>query len=250
MVISAEMRFDGHCRWYLLPAWRRVQIFNLIVPVSKSETAYAGNGICTCHGCNDDNHTNRHKRGGGVGRSNALNWKKIRAEYIRGGISQQKLADKYGISYSTIKRRALAEGWTSQRNEADRKYTEKIVEKTADKKAEILSEIFDSLDRSVLKAARKLEKEIDAFAERPGTRITHDMKVNDDEGNPKRMTVTYDFAAAVNALTGMRKQLMDERRSAPADPEEAGDNGFIEALEGARPDAWDIADEPANTEVT
>ena len=54
-------------------------------------------------------------------KANAPNWKKIKAEYIRGGISQQKLADKYGVAYGTLKRRALLENWSASRSESEQK---------------------------------------------------------------------------------------------------------------------------------
>lgn len=39
------------------------------------------------------------------------NWTAIKAEYLRGGTSYRKLADKYGVSSRTIERRAKAESW-------------------------------------------------------------------------------------------------------------------------------------------
>ena len=51
-------------------------------------------------------------------------WKKIKAEYIRGGTSYRKLADKYrqdGVSFSSIRRRAEKEKWTDLRTQAEQK---------------------------------------------------------------------------------------------------------------------------------
>lgn len=56
------------------------------------------------------------------------NWKKIKAEYIRGGISQQSLADKYGVSISTLTKHAMAEKWKDLRKEIGKKTDEKITE--------------------------------------------------------------------------------------------------------------------------
>jgi hypothetical protein len=41
------------------------------------------------------------------------NWTAIKAEYLKGGTSYRKLADKYGISSRTIERRAKSESWVS-----------------------------------------------------------------------------------------------------------------------------------------
>ncbi len=44
-----------------------------------------------------------------------INWNDIREEYIRGGITQGALADKYGIPAGSLRRRAAAEGWRTAR---------------------------------------------------------------------------------------------------------------------------------------
>ena len=44
-----------------------------------------------------------------------IDWNAVRAEYIGGGISQRKLAAKYGISVGTLLRRANVEGWAENR---------------------------------------------------------------------------------------------------------------------------------------
>ena len=79
---------------------------------------------------------NANKRGGDVTKTkDGPNWKKIKAEYIRGGISQQKLADKYGVHRSTLQGRMQREDWNQLRNEASAKAGLKLVEKTAEKEA-------------------------------------------------------------------------------------------------------------------
>lgn len=83
----------------------------------------------------------------------AADWKKIRAEYIRGGISHRKLAEKYGVGMSTLERRAMAEKWTDERKKTERKTREKIAEKTAERDAEetvdYLQMIYDINDEAV-----------------------------------------------------------------------------------------------------
>lgn len=64
------------------------------------------------------------------------NWKKIKAEYIRGGTSYRKLADKYGVSFSSIRRKAEKEKWTDLRTQAEQKASIKIVEAVASQDAE------------------------------------------------------------------------------------------------------------------
>lgn len=61
-----------------------------------------------------------------------VNWRKIKAEYIKGGISQRAIAEKYGISQATVERRAKKEKWTTKRREAEQKSIEKVTEKSAE----------------------------------------------------------------------------------------------------------------------
>lgn len=44
-----------------------------------------------------------------------MDWKKLKREYIKGGISQRKLAEKYGVSYGTLRKIAEKEKWTELR---------------------------------------------------------------------------------------------------------------------------------------
>lgn len=50
-----------------------------------------------------------------------MDWKKIKKEYIRGGISQRKLAEKYGVPYGTLRKVAEKEKWADLRKKADEK---------------------------------------------------------------------------------------------------------------------------------
>lgn len=62
-------------------------------------------------------------------------WKKIKAEYIRGGVSYRKLADKYGVSFSTLRKIAAKENWTDLRSKAGAKRDTKIIESVASQEA-------------------------------------------------------------------------------------------------------------------
>ena len=54
----------------------------------------------------------------------AAPWSKIRAEWLKGGITHQELAEKYHLSVKTIRNRAYKEGWKNEKG--------KIREKTED----------------------------------------------------------------------------------------------------------------------
>lgn len=65
-----------------------------------------------------------------------IDWNAIRAEYIGGGISYRKLAAKYGVSFNTLKDRAVTEGWSNKRENAHNRATTEAQQKTADAAAE------------------------------------------------------------------------------------------------------------------
>ena len=61
-----------------------------------------------------------------------MSWRKVKAEYIAGGISQRAVAEKYGIPFGTLQRRARKESWNAKRKKAEEKAVEKITQKTAE----------------------------------------------------------------------------------------------------------------------
>lgn len=70
-------------------------------------------------------------------------WKKIRAEYIRGGTSYRKLAEKYGVSFNSLQKLAKAEKWTDLRKQQYDKSTAKMVEKIASQEADKAVDLMD-----------------------------------------------------------------------------------------------------------
>ena len=65
-----------------------------------------------------------------------IDWNAIRAEYIGGGISQRKLAKKYGVSETTLMKKANKEGWQRFRLESDSRSTAEAQQRTADRAAD------------------------------------------------------------------------------------------------------------------
>lgn len=63
------------------------------------------------------------------------NWKKIKAEYIRGGTSYAKLAEKHSVSLSTLTKHAMKEKWADLRNETRKKAEAKMSESVANQEA-------------------------------------------------------------------------------------------------------------------
>lgn len=61
-----------------------------------------------------------------------MSWRKLKAEYIAGGISQRALAEKYGVPMSSLVKHAKKEKWTTKRKAVENKAVEKVAEKTAE----------------------------------------------------------------------------------------------------------------------
>lgn len=81
-----------------------------------------------------------------------VEWSKIKAEYIAGGISYRELAKKHDISFNTLKDIAVAEGWYKLRQQAHNDTTTKIVKTVSDKNAKIDDKYFRLVDMLLDKA--------------------------------------------------------------------------------------------------
>lgn len=83
-------------------------------------------------------------------------WKKIKAEYVR-GVSYKKLSEKYGVSFSSIQKRGASEKWTDLRKKSERKLDEKIVESVAKKEAKRVEVMKDAADKLMDKIVKGIE---------------------------------------------------------------------------------------------
>ena len=91
-----------------------------------------------------------------------MDWKKVKAEYIAGGTSYRKLAEKYKVSYNTLAKVAAKENWGNLKQETAEKITTKIVEMESDKQAERMRRLLtvsDALLDAVEDAVEKFKAE-------------------------------------------------------------------------------------------
>jgi uncharacterized protein YjcR len=82
-----------------------------------------------------------------------VDWKRIKAEYIAGGTSYRKLAEKYKVSQSTLRKVAAKEQWTDLRNKARTKAGLKIADVVSEKEAAKADKIIDVADKLLNKIA-------------------------------------------------------------------------------------------------
>lgn len=88
-----------------------------------------------------------------------MDWKKLKREYIAGGISYRKLADKYGVSFSTLKEVAAKEHWRDAKVKCQAESTTKIIEIESDKQAERMRRLLSVSD----KLLEAVEDAVDKF---------------------------------------------------------------------------------------
>ena len=71
-------------------------------------------------------------------------WAKIRKEYLKGGTSYRKLAEKHGVPTTAIYKKGKAEGWPELRKQTERKAAAKTVEKLADLESEADTRVYNA----------------------------------------------------------------------------------------------------------
>jgi cell division protein FtsL len=91
------------------------------------------------------------------GRSVSEVWKKIKKEYIAGGTSYRKLAEKYGVSRTTLERKAKNEKWSVLKLQAEGKAEAKMVDAISTKNAEMEGIYSRLVDKVFLKAEEYID---------------------------------------------------------------------------------------------
>lgn len=95
----------------------------------------------------------------------AVDWLAIKNDYINGLGNYRELSEKYGVSQSTIRKRAAAEKWSDAKGEQRNKIGTKLEQKTAEvivqkevKRVERLLSISDKLVDRIEQAVQELNR--------------------------------------------------------------------------------------------
>ena len=91
-----------------------------------------------------------------------VDWSKARKEYVTTRVGQQTIANKYGVSLTTVQRRACKEHWTEQRQDYRNSVTDKAIRKSANKEAALLAKEFDTAS-ALSDVLNKAVKSVDQF---------------------------------------------------------------------------------------
>lgn len=92
----------------------------------------------------------------------AVDWLKIRNDYINGGGSYRVLAEKYGVNKDTIAARAKKEQWVEKRDKRIRNIHTKTIQKAEEKISDALSEEAAAKARIRLKLIQMAEGWVDS----------------------------------------------------------------------------------------
>ena len=71
-------------------------------------------------------------------------WARIRAEWLKGGITQKELAEKYEVNLKTLQNRASNEGWKEQKGKIREKTEELLTTRIAGARANKLAKLIDA----------------------------------------------------------------------------------------------------------
>ena len=138
----------------------------------------------------------------------AADWLTIRNDYINGGGSYRKLAEKYGVPLRTIAKHAKDEDWQTLKAENYKMVATAVQQKTTEKIAESESEIAAIRSRLRLKIMQQLE-----------TRLEH----IEDGMEFRRLVQSYKDMCEITDGIGSTDE---------------NDDGFLEALNGTAGEDW------------
>lgn len=139
-----------------------------------------------------------------------IDWATVKAEYVSGTMSAAKLADRYGISVSSISKKCASEHWQELRKQNQSETTNKIAKKINTEK---VKKTVREIDRVVAVASKLITKlnravnELDKDEELIKKKVTVKAEKSEDK---KAATVEeeyrYDYAK--------RKTLVNTKRAA------------------------------------
>lgn len=124
-----------------------------------------------------------------------VSWRKLKAEYIAGGISQRKLAEKYGVPFGTLQKQARLKKWNDARKKAEAKAVEKVSQKTA----EAVADNAVLLERIKTGLLTRLAAMVEAYPDTNAAEVKHRTKTTEVVYRMKDIAAIY---AALEGKTG------------------------------------------------
>ena len=133
-----------------------------------------------------------------------IDWNAIRAEYIGGGTSYRKLAEKHQVSFMVLKTRAKKEDWPGLRTQAEHKASTEATQKTAEAAADNAVIAADLKKRLLLRLSR-IEERYPMDATEVRTRVGSNQAVF----RIRDLTAAYrDLTEDIQTGTGVTNELL------------------------------------------
>lgn len=137
-----------------------------------------------------------------------MDWNKLKAEYIAGGTSYRKLAEKHGVSFNTLKTIAIKEEWAKLRQQANNDATTKMVNSIAkdiSKKSVKIDDVADKLLDKICDLLEALEV-ADSQTIKQCTSALKDIK------DIKGLKTPLDIKEQEARIEKLRKDAMEEQK--------------------------------------
>lgn len=145
-----------------------------------------------------------------------VDWNAIRAEYIGGGTSYRKLAEKHQVSFMVLKTRAKKEDWPGLRTQAEHKARTEATQKVAEAASDNAI-IAADIKKSLLLRLQRIEQKYPFDA----------TEVRTKQGNTYAIFRIRDLTAAYKDLT--------------EDMPKEADTTTLDKLDALLKEAWDAA---------
>lgn len=139
-----------------------------------------------------------------------IDWAKVKAEYVSGTMSAAKLADRYGISVSSISKKCASEHWQELRKQNQSETASKIAEKINTEKVKKTVREIDRVVAVASKLITKLNRAVNELDKDEGLikkKVTVKAEKNEDE---KTATAEEEYSY----IYAKRKTLVNTKRAA------------------------------------
>ena len=181
----------------------------------------------------------------------AVDWLKIRNDYINGGGSYRKLSEKYGVPLRTIAKHAKDEEWQKLKKENCNAIATTLRQKTADaivqnelSRLSRLLEISDSLIDKIEQAVSELD--MAQVTNKKKTKVIEYKNHERPDKPTKEIIEEHEEILAVQSIIdrkGLQQVAMALKAVFDMTAEENGDtdendDGFLEALNGTAGEDW------------
>ena len=162
----------------------------------------------------------------------SIDWQSIKTEYISGDISIRELAEKHGVSLSTVKSRSSREGWVEARKEfqtkVDTKVNQNVAEQSARRRARAILKAQQTAIRigAVLsKVASKTDQFYMHIVQEAGDGYSEAVCKEFEKPDTRAIR---DCTAALKDLTACIRELFGDMGAEPADAGEENYTGVVE----------------------